>query len=87
VLGSRRLRPSRIATLRRATTQRIAAAVFRDGAAGLSWWSTLDAEWTNVTLFRERVIRSITIAGPPRYLSTADADLREAADRLGVYIE
>jgi len=87
ILVSRRLPPSQVATLRRATTQRIAAAVYRDGAAGLSWWSTLDAEWTNVTLFRERAIKSLTLAVPPRRLSTADADVRQAADRLGVYVE
>ena len=86
-LVSRRLRPSQIATLRRATTQQIAAALFREGAAGLSWWSTLDADWTNVTLFRERVSRSLAIAAPPQPLSTADADLRQAAERLGVYVE
>jgi hypothetical protein len=86
-LAARRLRPSQIATLTRATTQRVAAALFREGAAGLSWWSTLDVDWTNVTLFHERVIRSMTLAAPPQPLSTEHPDVRTAAERLGVYVD
>ncbi|MBI3493113.1 MAG: RES family NAD+ phosphorylase [Acidobacteria bacterium] len=85
-LVRRRLRPSQVATLRRAVTQRIAASVFREGAGGLSWWSTLDAEWTNVTLFHERALPHIVIAAPPRMLSTRLAEVREAAAHLGVQI-
>jgi hypothetical protein len=83
-LVARHLRPSQIATLTRTTTQRVAAALFREGAGGLSWWSTLDAEWTNVTLFYERVTRSMTLAAPPQRLSSDHAELRRAAERLGV---
>jgi hypothetical protein len=50
-LASRQLRPSQVATLRRAVSQRMSASTFDEGAAGLLWWSTLDAEWTNATLF------------------------------------
>ena len=45
------LRPSSVATGVRAATQRLALERFRDEAVGLSWWSTLEATWTNVTLF------------------------------------
>lgn len=85
-LSARQLRPSQVATLRRMVTQAIATSIFREGAVGLSWWSTLDAEWTNVTLFHERALPRIRIAQPPRRLTTRDADVRGAAVRLGVAI-
>jgi hypothetical protein len=55
-LASRELRPSQVATLRREVTQRLAVSIFREGGAGMLWWSTLDAEWTHVTLFQERAL-------------------------------
>src|SRR5207247_1105317 len=84
VLIARRLRPSQVATRRRAVTQPIARSVFEDGADGLSWWSTLAATWTNVTLFHERVIRHIRMTAPPRRLSTRLAEVREAAEHLNI---
>jgi hypothetical protein len=85
-LVTRQLRPSLVATRRRATTQQIARDIFAEGAAGLSWWSTLAAEWTNVTLFHERVVRRVTLVQPPRPLSTKMSEVREAAEDLGVRI-
>jgi hypothetical protein len=83
-LIDRRLRPSRVATGRRSTTQAIAASIFDDGADGLLWWSTLEAEWTNATLFHERAVRRVQIADGPRLLTVALSEVREAAERLGV---
>ncbi len=84
-LVERRLRPSRVATGSRRVTQRIAGDAFDDGAAGLSWWSTLEASWTNVTLFREH------LAELPRLVEATALTLDhpalvEAAERLGVRI-
>ena len=83
-LSARDLRPSHVATLTRATTQRIAASLFRDGATGFAWWSTLEAAWTNVTLFYERALPHVRVATAPRTLSTRDPQVREAAARLEV---
>jgi hypothetical protein len=83
-LSAKGLRPSGVATPRRAATQAIATAIFREGAVGLSWWSTLNADWTNVTLFWERALPRIRVAGPPRRLTTRDPDVRAAATALGV---
>lgn len=85
-LVARRIRPSQVATLRRLVTQRIAMSVFREGAAGLSWWSTLEAEWTNVTLFHERALPNMVVAAPPRTLSTRVDEVQLAAERLGMAI-
>jgi len=86
-LSARDLRPSHVATLNRATTQRIAASLYRRGATGFSWWSTLEAAWTNVTLFYERALPHVRVATPPRCLSTRDPQVREAAARLEVELE
>jgi hypothetical protein len=83
-LAARRLRPSRVATMRRSVTQRIAASIFEEGASGLLWWSTLEAEWTNTTLFHERALRQVSIVQPPRKLTTRMAEVQEAAGHLGI---
>jgi hypothetical protein len=83
-LVRRRTRPSQVATLRRAVTQRIAAAVFKEGATGFGWWSTLEAEWANVTLFHERALPLVSIAVPPRSLTVKLSEVRQAARHLGI---
>ena len=86
-LSARDLRPSHVATLNRATTQRLATSLFREGATGLLWWSALDADWTNVTLFYERALPHVRVTAPPRVLSTHDSQVREAAARLEIELE
>ena len=83
VLVEHAWRPSQVATRHRATTQAIARRLFEDGATGCSWWSTLEAAWTNVTLFGERAGR-LRLAGPPEPLTLAHPVLAVAAERLGV---
>ena len=53
VLVARGWRPSQVATRHRATTQSMARTLFDGGAVGCSWWSALDASWTNVDAVRE----------------------------------
>jgi RES domain len=83
-LARRRLRPSRVATRQRRVTQATAASIFRAGAGGIAWWSTLNADWGHVTLFFERAVRSATLAAAPVRLSTALTPVRQAADELGI---
>jgi hypothetical protein len=85
-LLARRLQPSHVATHRRSRTQRIAESIFSEGAAGIRWWSTLNAEWTNVTLFHERALPQIALLSPPRPLSVELPEVREAAAQIGVHI-
>ena len=86
-LMTRRIRPSQVATRNREITQGIALRIFSEGATGMSWWSTLEAEWTNVTLFYERALPHATVVGAPRRLSTRFEDVRLAAERLGITID
>jgi len=83
-LVTRRIRPSHVATLRRPVTQKIAASLFEEGAFGLEWWSTLEAEWTNVTLFHERALPYVSVLAPPRMLSVKLPDVQHAARHLGI---
>jgi hypothetical protein len=86
-LSQRRWRPSQVATLHRPTTQTIARTIFDSGAVGLCWWSVLEASWINVTLFQERALPHVTLAGRPRLLSVSLDEVREAAAHLGIQLE
>lgn len=87
-LDSQGLRPSRIATRRREVTQRWASELYREGDIdGFLWWSTLEAEWINCTLFAERVMSQLEIIAPPHPISIDDPELISAAYHLGVHID
>ncbi len=62
VLRRERLRPSRVATRDRATTQPQALGLYRTHpkAAGLRWWSSWEALWVNVTIF-DRATRALRV--------------------------
>jgi hypothetical protein len=87
VLTERGWRPSRVASRDRSVTQPMAVRAYTEGALGLSWWSTLDAAWTNVTLFAERTIAtaSLTVVSTER-LSVRHPAVQAAAAHLGIPI-
>jgi len=84
VLAAEGLRPSQVATTRRASTQADAARLFdaHPPAPGLRWWSTLEASWINVTLF-DRAAPAVRVRSV-RPLAPDDEDVREAARFLGL---
>ena len=79
-------RPSRVASRDRSVTQPMAVAAFDAGALGLSWWSTLDSAWTNVTLFAERTVAAggVVLAGDPERLSIRHVAVVAAAAHLAI---
>lgn len=79
-------RPSGVASRDRAVTQAMAMHAFESGALGLSWWSTLDSAWTNVTLFAERALETggVAMDGAPKSLTAQHADVVAAADHLAI---
>lgn len=79
-------RPSGVASRERAVTQAMAVRAFEAGALGLSWWSTLDSAWTNVTLFAERTVDSgrLVVAQAVEPLSLKHPALVAAADHLAI---
>jgi hypothetical protein len=83
VLRRRRLRPSLVATRRRAFTQPQALAAYREtDSAGLSWWSIFESLWANYTIFDRA--RSMLMLQDVRALSIDDAAVVEAAEYLGL---
>jgi len=82
-LVRRSLRPSAVATHDRSVTQPMAGAIFDGGSPGFAWWSTIEASWSNVTLFVERASRGLRIAGTPEPLTVAHPALVAVAERLG----
>lgn len=86
-LLQRDLRPSQVATHRRPVTQHLAASLFAEGLPGFCWWSTLESSWSNVTLFAERALPSLRLAGQPREVSIGDPLLIAAATAVGVRID
>jgi len=79
-------RPSGVASRDRMVTQAMAVRAFDGGAPGLSWWSTLDSSWTNVTLFAERTldIGLVVMDGAPEALSLRHPAVVAAADHLAI---
>lgn len=79
-------RPSGVASRDRMVTQSMAVRAFEAGALGLSWWSTLDAAWTNVTLFAERTLEAgaVVVHGAGETLAIKHPSLVAAADHLAI---
>jgi hypothetical protein len=86
VLVRERLRPSLVATRERAVTQRQAAALYErhDRVGVLSWWSTLEASWRNVTVF-DRAASKVATVDCER-LQIGDPTIAAAADFLGLRV-
>jgi hypothetical protein len=84
VLQAAGLRPSQVATGQREVTRRDAARLFdaHPDAAGLRWWSTLEASWINATVF-DRAARALRLRSV-RALAPAGDDVRAAAAFLGL---
>jgi hypothetical protein len=84
VLAQEGLRPSRVATNDRATTQEQASQLFRRHVevVGLRWWSTFESLWANLTLF-DRAEPALELADVQE-LGVGDDVVGEAADFLGL---
>jgi hypothetical protein len=84
VLRRERLRPSRVATRQRSTTQPLARGLYDrySGAAGLKWWSTYEALWMNVTVFDRAADKLRLVSVRP--LTIDDPAVVEAADFFGL---
>jgi hypothetical protein len=83
-LARRRIKPSTVATRNRSVTRPMALAIFEEGGPGFAWWSTLEASWANVTLFAERALRRLRVAGDPEVLTVDHPAVRAAAEAVGV---
>jgi hypothetical protein len=86
VLVQEELRPSRVATSDRATTQGQASELFQRHreVVGLRWWSTFESLWPNITLF-DRAETVLELSDVQR-LEVGDDVVLEAAEFLGLTV-
>lgn len=87
VLAAEGLAPSRVATRQRARTQADARALHdrHPDAAGLRWWSVLEAGWINWTLFDTRLAGRLVVGEErPEPLALGHPVVIEAAEALGM---
>lgn len=84
VLADSGLRPSRVATGQRVLTQAYAVRLYDEhpASAGLRWWSTIEANLLNVTLF-DRALDDLR-APEVTQLTLEHPTVREAAELLGL---
>jgi RES domain len=84
VLAREGLRPSRVATRRRSTTQRQAARLHESHpeVVALRWWSTIESMLVNLTIFDRGA--PLVALQERRQLSPQDPDVSAAAELLGL---
>lgn len=86
VLKREQLRPSHVATRRRAVTQPQALELYKrhPKAAGLRWWSSWEALWVNVTLF-DRAAAALEVRDVTE-LTLDHPNLLDAAEIFGLRV-
>ena len=84
VLGALRITADQPPLRDRRRTQAIAAALHREGHAGLRWWSAFWGEWHTAVLFRDRLPDDALTYGPPVVLDTSSPHVQEAARLLDI---
>ena len=84
VLGALRVSADQPPLRDRRRTQAVAAALHRDGHAGLRWWSAFWGEWHTTVLFRDRLPADALTHGPPALLHPSHPHVLEAARLLDI---
>lgn len=77
--------PDQVAARERRTTQEIAQDLFREGWAGLRWWSAFFGEWHATILFLDRMAEGWLSFGDPQPLNLSDPSVEEASRLLGIH--
>ncbi len=77
--------PVSIATHDREITQALSRAMYQQGVDGFLWWSTLEAKWTNATLFENRIRKKVKLQ-QSELLTPALPEVRAAAKALHIQL-
>jgi hypothetical protein len=83
-LARRSIRPAQVATRDRSVTQQLALSLFEERVDGFLWWSTLEAAWTNATLFQGRVMKKLRLSHAVKPLSIDLPEVVAAARHLNI---
>lgn len=78
--------PMAIATHDREITKGLCKMIYDKQVDGFIWWSTIEAKWSNVTLFESRVKNKIQVQKIIP-LTTAMADVKKAAKLLQIKLD
>lgn len=79
VLAKHGIAPDVLASREITRTQAIAAALQKEGYAGLRWWSALSGDWHTIVVFEGRIEYA-----EPEALTTGHKAVQEAAAALGL---
>jgi hypothetical protein len=79
--------PASITTSERTITQALSRTIFQEGVDGFLWWSALESQWTNATLYYSRVAKRLSIVEPPVMLDITNNHVIEAANILNICLE
>lgn len=75
---------SDMATRNRDVTQKLAKDIYEKGLDGILWCSTIEAKWTNASLFLSRIRGKIKVAGGIEVLDVNHTVVVEAAEILNI---
>lgn len=84
VLVKMNFTPADIATSDRKSTQNVSSRVYTKNADGFLWWSTLEAKWSNATLFFSRVSTKLQVMEEPVGLHVKNNLVMDAARWLNI---
>jgi hypothetical protein len=86
VLVDKKINLASIATNDRSLSQQLALRLYGDGVPGFLWGSSLEAVWTNASLFESRIKNYLRVEEPVLYLSFNMPEVIEAAKHIGVIL-
>ncbi len=87
ILAQIQVDPVHIATQDRTVSQRLSRQLHTQGVSGFLWWSSLEAQWTNVSLFEGRILKFSKVMPPIVPLSIDHPDVIQAARDIGVLLK
>jgi RES domain-containing protein len=79
VLVRHDIKPDVLASRDCAKTQRVAAALYKEGFSGLRWWSALSGDWHTLVVFQGEIEY-----GKPEQLAIGHKVVQEASVALGI---
>ena len=79
VLVKHDIKPDVLASRDFAKTQRVAAALYKEGFSGLRWWSALSGDWHTIVVFQGEIEY-----GKPEPLTIGHTIVQEASVALGI---
>jgi hypothetical protein len=79
-----KIAPADIGTQDREVSQKLSAAVHQSEADGFIWWSTINAKWSNLSLFDSKTKNKLSLTGKIIELNIANDLVIEAAKILNI---